>query len=112
MCVVLFIVSVLNINGRIKWGASDDAEGSFLVLELLQILQFGFEQCDFLYFELIIVFESLFLVIFDVFEAFELSVEFVVPGVEYGELEDEGGGADAETGDGQVSWPKHMIVTK
>ena len=49
------------------------------------------------------MFESLFLEIFDVFEAFELSVEFVVPGVEYGELEDEGGGADAETGDGQIS---------
>jgi len=41
------------------------------------------------------------------FESFELGVEFVVPGVEDGDLEDECGHTDAEAGDGQISLPKH-----
>jgi len=64
-----------------------------------RVKQFGLQKCNFLYFELIVVFQSFLLEIFNMFQPFKLVVKFVMPRVEYCELEDESSGADA-AGDG------------
>lgn len=42
------------------------------------------------------------------FEAFELCVQLMMPGVENGDLENESGHAHAEAGNGQISLPEHF----
>lgn len=88
------------------------AQGFFLQFKLLQIFKFGLECCYFLYFEAVVRLQTFVLKIFDMLETFELSVEFVMPGVKNSDLEEESGHADAETGDGQVSLPKHLFPNR